>query len=148
MSDQLTIVVPTDFSPGSLAALEWVKRLDTLGSVNVHCVNVAQDLSLYMPVMAGSVVQNAPPINELKQIAAESLATFIEQHMSDRDPAVVSSVLVGRPAEEICQYAKEVDADMIVIGARGHSQLAQLLIGSTTEGVVRQAQCAVLTVRP
>jgi len=148
MSDQLTIVVPTDFSPGSIAALDWVKRLDALGPVNVHCVNVVQDLALYMPVMAGSVPQNAPPINELKQIATESLTTFIKEYMSGREPAVVSSVLVGRPAEEICRYADEVDADMIVIGAQGHSKLAQLLIGSTTEGVVRQAQCAVLTARP
>jgi universal stress protein A len=147
MSESLKIVVPTDFSKESLAALDWVKRLNDRGHAEVHCVNVVQEPMMYMPVVAGAAIQGMPPVTELKRISEESLATFVETHMSDFETPAVTKVLVGRPAEEITDYAKEIDAQMIVIATRGQSGLARMMLGSTAEGVVRQAECPVLTVR-
>ena len=47
----------------------------------------------------------------------------------------------------ILKLAKDVSADVIVMGTRGSSGLTRLLVGSVAESVVRKAPCPVLTVR-
>ena len=147
MTETLKIVVPTDFSNESTAVLNWVKKLSDRGHAEVHCVNVVQQPMMYMPVMAGTAMASMPPINELQKISQESLNIFIKDNLGDLDNSPVSKVLVGRPAEEITNYAKEIDAQMIIIATHGHSGLAHMMLGSTAEGVVRQAICPVLTIR-
>jgi nucleotide-binding universal stress UspA family protein len=147
MPESLKIVLPTDFSDGSLAAVDWVKRLSERGHAEVHCVNVVQEPMVYMPVMAGTTAAAMPAVPELQRISEANLEIFVDKHLSDLDIPVVSEVLVGRPAEEITDYAKKVGAQMIVIATRGQSGLAHMMLGSTAEGVVRKAECPVLTVR-
>ena len=52
----------------------------------------------------------------------------------------------GAPDVEILTAAKLFEADMIVMGTRARGRLAQFLLGSTAEAVVRRAACPVLTV--
>ena len=56
-------------------------------------------------------------------------------------------VRVGVPWREIIKTAERQHADLIVVGARGRSGLAHMILGSTAERVVRAAPCPVLTVR-
>ncbi len=53
----------------------------------------------------------------------------------------------GRPASEIVIEADRFGADLIVVGARGHSAVERLLVGSVSSEVVDQAHCPVLVVR-
>jgi nucleotide-binding universal stress UspA family protein len=55
-------------------------------------------------------------------------------------------VLHGFPAETICAHAEEGGYDLLVMGARGLSSIQRLLIGSTTEAVLRSSPCPVLIV--
>jgi universal stress protein A len=147
MSESIKIVVPTDFSNESLAVLDWVKRLNDRGHAEVHCVNVVQQPMVYMPTFPSAAMASMPSINELQRISEQSLKSFVETHMFDLETLPVTKVLMGRPAEEITNYAQEIDAQMIVIATRGQSGLAHMMLGSTAEGVVRAAKCPVLTVR-
>ena len=52
----------------------------------------------------------------------------------------------GAAAEEIVAAARLWEADLIVMGSRGRGKLAQLLLGSTAEAVIRGASCPVLAV--
>jgi len=52
----------------------------------------------------------------------------------------------GQPYEEIVTYAESKDIDMIVLGVRGHGLVKTLLLGSTTDRVVRRSPCPVLSV--
>jgi nucleotide-binding universal stress UspA family protein len=54
---------------------------------------------------------------------------------------------VGNPYEEIVSAAKEISADLIVIGSHGHTGLGRLLLGSTAERVAKYAPCPVLVVK-
>jgi nucleotide-binding universal stress UspA family protein len=51
----------------------------------------------------------------------------------------------GRTSREICRYAREREVDLITLGTYGLSGVERLLLGSTTERVVRSAPCPVLT---
>ena len=57
-------------------------------------------------------------------------------------------LLAGHPSDELIKYAVVHEVDLIVLGVRGHSVMESLLVGSTTDRVVRQAPCPVLSVRP
>jgi nucleotide-binding universal stress UspA family protein len=54
---------------------------------------------------------------------------------------------VGKPVAEILDCARTDSADLIVIGSHGHGALAQMILGSVADRVVRQAPCPVLMVR-
>jgi len=147
MTESIKIVVPTDFSEQSLSVLDWVKMLNEKGHAEVHCVNVVQEPMVYMPEMAGTAAATLPTMSQLEAISKESLDSFISKHMDDFETPPVAKVLVGRPADEIIDYAKKIDAKMIVIATSGHGLLTRAVLGSTAEGVVRLAECPVLTVR-
>lgn len=53
----------------------------------------------------------------------------------------------GNPAQEILRAAKDGEFDLIIIGAKGHSLLRNLMIGSVCDTVVHNAPCPVLVVR-
>lgn len=56
-------------------------------------------------------------------------------------------LLEGDPASEIVQHAREVGADLIVMGTHGRTGLDRLLMGSVAERVMRDASCSVLVVK-
>jgi nucleotide-binding universal stress UspA family protein len=54
---------------------------------------------------------------------------------------------VGAPGKMICQLASNINADLIVIGRRGHSGLNEMIMGSVSNYVVHHADCSVLVVQ-
>ena len=58
-----------------------------------------------------------------------------------------SKVVQSGPAKEILDVAKEFEANLIVMGTRGHSELTGLLLGSVASKVLRHAECPVTVVR-
>jgi nucleotide-binding universal stress UspA family protein len=53
---------------------------------------------------------------------------------------------IGSPSDQICAMAREWNADFIVIGTRGRGRIAQFVLGSTVEAIIRQSPCPVITV--
>ena len=60
---------------------------------------------------------------------------------------VSTELLVGDPADEIVASADSHDADLIVIGSRGHGALASAILGSVSLGVLHETRRPVLVVR-
>jgi nucleotide-binding universal stress UspA family protein len=55
---------------------------------------------------------------------------------------------MGKVDLEIVALAKELGADLIVMGCRGHRGVRRVIEGSVSDGVIRHARCPVLVVRP
>ena len=58
-----------------------------------------------------------------------------------------AELLRGDPVDEIVAYADSIDADLIVVGSRGHGALASALLGSVSRGILAKAGRPVLVVR-
>jgi nucleotide-binding universal stress UspA family protein len=83
----------------------------------------------------------------LADSAKTRLADFIKEHFSGLESTPIAKVLIGPPADEIVGYAEEVGADMIIMTTHGYSGVKHVILGSTTESVLRHASCPVLSVR-
>jgi nucleotide-binding universal stress UspA family protein len=146
MTAQNKIVFSTDFSDESLAALWWARKMSEDLEAELHCVTAIQDPLAYASVMESSAV-TLPRIEEVTDHTQTKLSGFVKEHLDGLAMPPVAKVLMGRPADEIVRYADEINATIIVMATHGHGGVARIFIGSTTEGVVRQAKCPVLTVR-
>jgi len=136
------IVIPTDFSDHAAAALPWAQKMASALGMPMHCIYVARDPVVFAGPEVGAYA--TPPLAEIKQQAAGEMAKYLEQHGLGAD--VTSAVLVGTPFVEIIRYARAQHGSMIVMSTHGYSGLKHVLMGSTTEAVVRKATCPVLSV--
>jgi nucleotide-binding universal stress UspA family protein len=137
------IVCPTDFSERSDAALPWVKRLLAQNG-DVHVVYVVEEPHIYASLDMGPIP--IPSIEELTQSAEKRLDAYVAGRFAGAGK-VVKRVLVGRPAEAIVAYASKQGATVIVMTTHGYSGVRHVLLGSTTEEVLRHATCPVLSIR-
>ncbi len=141
-----TILVPTDFSEASEAALEYAKGLAQAFGAAIHVVHVTEDL-LAHAWSAEVYVASMPNLREeIDKEARDRLAAMVTDDERARFK-VSTAVIAGNPFLEIVRYAKTNDIDLIVIGTHGRGPIAHMLLGSVAEKVVRKSPCPVLTVR-
>lgn len=84
--------------------------------------------------------------DEIKSV--EDFARRIAVQLDGKFQSVTSAAKVGAPSHEITELANQSHADLIVLGAVGHSALESVLLGSVTEYVANQSQASTLVVRP
>ena len=144
MAGKNVIVFPTDYSEASLAALPWARRMADQLQAEVHCVYVVEEPHIYATLDMGPVP--IPSVDELSKSAEKRMGAFATSHLKALGN-VVTKVLVGRPAEEVVSYAKERGASLIIMTTHGYSGVKHVLLGSTTEAVLRHASCPVLSIR-
>jgi nucleotide-binding universal stress UspA family protein len=141
-----TILVPTDFSDASSAALDYAKSLAGAFGASIHLVHVMEDL-LAHAWSAEVYVASMPNLREeIEKEARERLATMVTDE-ERRTLRVETALVAGNPFLEIIRYAKANDVDLIVMGTHGRGAIAHILLGSVAEKVVRKSPCPVLTVR-
>src|SRR5262245_47896254 len=145
MIDLKRILVPTDFSKFSKAALDYAMALAEKFRTELYLLHVVQNLGVMIPDMVNVVPPVMPSNEQLTAAVREALDRLIKENQLERFN-VKSDVRIGSPFYEIIQFAKENDIDLIVMGTHGHSGLAHMLMGSVSEKVVRKAPCPVLTV--
>jgi len=133
------VIVPVDFSPESLMAVDVGLQLVDRPE-HVHVVHVMIDIT---PLEAGEVWGVIDPqarVGQIEKMLKEKLA-------GDKYKGVQIAVLLGEAAHGIANYAQERNADLIVIPSHGRTGITRLLIGSVAERVVRLAHCPVLVLR-
>ena len=71
----------------------------------------------------------------------------IVQRAKDLEVQLETDIAVGHPVEQIVHRAEKDHIDLIVLGRRGMSRFEKMLVGSTSEKVLRYAHCPVMVVR-
>ena len=152
MAEAITrILVPVDFSDHSDLALRYANRLAERFNATMEVLHVVDD-----PFVAGawSPEAMAPNIPEL----LDDLVGAARKKLADMQAAaidkgtrfttrVLTSIVSGKPADCITDYARTEPFDLIVMGTHGRTGLSHALLGSVAERVVRTAPCPVMTVR-
>ena len=141
------ILVATDFSEPSDAALAYGRELAARFNATLHVLHIAENI--YITTFGAESYAAVAP--DLQAEVEDSARARLQQLVLDSDgsgprttPVVMTS---GSPAFAIIDYAGEHEIDLIVMGTHGRGALAHLLMGSVAEKVVRLAPCPVLTVR-
>jgi nucleotide-binding universal stress UspA family protein len=141
------ILVPTDFSPPSDAALDYARILAAKFGSSLDILHVIDDPTAASEFVADGFAPSTEDIRTgLLAHARRRLERAINLVDRSRYHAHADAVL-GLPAQAIVDYATATGAGLIVMGTHGRTGLAHLLMGSVAEQVVRTAPCPVLTVR-
>jgi universal stress protein A len=139
------IIFTTDFSDTSIAALPWALDMAKMLDADITCLYVVETPQIYSSLDMGAVA--IPTTADLVESANIRMKSFIAEQFANASITTEGKVVVGHAATEIVSSAKESEAKLIVITTHGYSGVKHVLLGSTTEDVVRHATCPVLSVR-
>ena len=137
------ILVPTDFSDNSEAALEYAIELAGRLDAAIVLLHAFQPPALDLP--EGMIAGIADATDRILRAAEQTLASSVELHRSSK-VAIETLIKHGVPWRLIVDAAAEIDGALIVMGTHGRSGLPRALLGSVTEKVVRMAACPVLAI--
>lgn len=96
----------------------------------------------------GIAIENLEEIVAVSEKTAATQLEALKEKFAKPGLPVETRQLTGAPAPLILEEANECGADYIVMGSHGHTALYDLLVGTTTHGVLKNARCPVVIVPP
>ncbi len=136
------ILVPTDFSEHSLAALKYAIELAREHESEVVLVHVVEPL----PYGVGRWYEPTKLLEDYGEMASGELERF-EKQATQLYPKCRSELHFGVVHEVVGELVIKLKVDLIVMSMRGQTHLLDLLIGGNAEKLLRYAPCPVLRIR-
>jgi nucleotide-binding universal stress UspA family protein len=142
LPDLKTILVPTDFTEPSDAALDIAMQLARLTGADLEILHVNIDPTFVVPP-PGDILAVPIDLSRALQSAMERLDATVARATAEGLKARGASES-GRTHTEIVDHARKIGAGMIVMGTHGRHGIGHALLGSVAEKVVQNAPCPVL----
>ena len=139
----MRILLAVDGSNQSIDAAGLLAKLPFAEAPDVTVLSVLVDATFDI-VNSDAGVQ----LREVEQETAKKNFDNVQAILRGAGMTATHEIVEGHPNRHIIESAKKIDADLIVLGARGHSTVARVLLGSTSDFVANHAECPVLIVRP
>lgn len=138
------ILVPVDFSDITTAVVETARRFAAAFQARLIILNVAEPEPDFVGFEAGPPAVRIATARDYKveRQRLDDLKARLVAGGSD----VTALHIQGPIVEKIIHEASEQQADLIVIGSHGHGAFYDLLVGSVTHGVIKDARCPVVVV--
>jgi nucleotide-binding universal stress UspA family protein len=138
-----TILFPTDFSENAIHASEYAGLLAQKFDANVVLLNIYS-----VPIISEyQVPYNISDFTmEMKEISEKNLQTFADKFIETTELSkerISQKIEYGFVSDVIIETAKSIDADMIVMGTKGASNILEKWIGTTAQTVMKTAECPV-----
>ncbi len=138
------IVVGVDGSPGSIAALRWAHAEAALRGATLEAVAVWQ-----YPMMTTIPAFGAmPEVTDLSEETERHLRDVVQTAGIESSAEVPVTLRVCEGAAASALIAAAAEADLLVVGSRGHGGFAGLLLGSVSHQCTMHASCPVVVVHP
>ena len=144
------IVVGTDGSDSAAVAVRHATALAKQTGGTLHVVSVYRPVSLGSVAIAASAGISTVDVEDVNRgVAAEGaqVADHAATEAKDQGVKVEKHVVPGEPADALVSIAKDVGADLIVVGNRGMSGARRFVLGSVPNKVSHHAPCSVMIVR-
>ena len=135
------ILHANDGSEHAFHALAFAISLARQNNSELHMISVEE--VDYMPEFIEEVRQEAGTAARRYHAVIQRARTLADQGQVKLHTHVVT----GHPVRDIVDFAEDIEADLLVIGATGHSALYERLIGSRADRIVQLANCPVLVVK-
>ncbi len=139
------IVYATDFSDGAARAAELASHLARIHGARLHLLHVITELGDRHRRSIPAGVMDAF-VREVNTQAVTDMHDFVQRLFGQFKGELTTEVVIGPGAEAVLSQAEKLGADLIIVGSHGRHGLEKLLLGSTTERVIRQSSIPVLTV--
>lgn len=136
--DSKPVIVGVDGSPDSLQALQWAAEYARRYEVPLHAMTVYQ-----VPVVWGGpyAMSSLPDSKELEEQARKVLADAVNEALGEGAEAT-QRIESGHTAYALVMASYE--AQLLVVGSRGHGGFSGLLLGSVSQYCVTHARCPVI----
>ncbi|WHI53038.1 universal stress protein [Microbulbifer sp. MLAF003] len=141
MAKYQQILVGLDLSEESSQVLDKAAALAGAFGAELSLVHAIEPLTF---AYGGDIPMDLSEVQDQLQSQAKEQLQKAAQPLNI--PSERQHVILGQPSTEIHRLAKDLEADLIIIGSHGRHGLA-LLLGSTANGVLHGAKCDVLAVR-
>ena len=132
------ILLAYDGSPDGREALDQAEQLASASGATVRL------LAIIDPSESAFIVEGMFFIPNNQQFVTQSVLNAGAKRLRSAGCTATNEVKYGRPAEQIVLSAKEMNADLIVIGHRDQGTLARWLNGSVGESILHHPPCSVL----
>jgi nucleotide-binding universal stress UspA family protein len=136
-----TIVIANDGSDHAFRAVDLALTLAKESSADLHMISV-EEIS-YLP---GTIEE----VREETGAAGRRFHSVINRARSmaeERQVSLKTHVVAGHPVRDIIDLTRNLKADLLVVGAKGHSAFYERMIGSRADRLVHLAPCPVLVVK-
>ena len=146
------VLYSTDFSPLAEYALDYVKKLKEAGAKEVIVVHVVDDLSIELPDGA-DLLREKELFKILPEVDQEYVTSIVErleaikQELEKRELSAKLYLKYGNIPRQIVKVADKESVKLIVMGAHGKGLLTEIILGSVSTDVIRNANCPVLIVK-
>jgi nucleotide-binding universal stress UspA family protein len=139
------ILVPIDFSkPSEYAARMAAKIAKKTGAsiTLIHLIELPSGVSDTGYRSRFSIPESMLYLRKTKEKVLEFKNSFFTE-----DLTVTYFIKLNNPFDGIIKYADKIDADLILMGSKGHSKFEEIMIGSNTEKIVRSSKIPVIAVK-
>jgi universal stress protein A len=126
------VLCPVDFSDSCLQVLDYASLL---------AQNTNAEIILLHVIETGSTLSSS------SNVSLNTLLADYEKRIREKGVLVRWEIMAGLPENCILAYASTNPVDLIVVGSHGQTGLTRLLVGSTTEAIMRKAPCPVFVVK-
>jgi nucleotide-binding universal stress UspA family protein len=140
------ILFPVDFSEASPKIVPYVTEMADKFDSEIHIVFVARAFqyftSIYVPHPSVDLFENA-----VADGGRKSIEEFAEKYFKEPDK-IKLVILNGDAAEEIINYIKEKDIDLLIMGTHGRKGIDKLIFGSVAEKVTKTSPIPIMLINP
>ncbi|WP_163329538.1 universal stress protein [Desulfurobacterium thermolithotrophum] len=146
------ILYSTDFSPLAEYALDYVRKLKGAGTKEVVIVHVVDDVSIELPEGA-DLIKEKELFKILPEVDQEYITTLVQKLETiksklEREGLSAKIYLkYGNISKQIVNIAESEKVRLIIMGAHGKGLLTEILLGSVSTDVIRNAKCPVLIIK-
>ncbi|QDS93984.1 Putative universal stress protein [Roseimaritima multifibrata] len=138
----MKVLLATDGSDSSIDAAKFVRGLAERNDIDLTIMTVSYNPTEY------SMQPWMPEWTDVEEKRTRSLLDSTADSLRDHVSTLKLIHKSGPTVPCILDEAADIKADLIVIGAKGHSAIHRVLLGSVSDSVASHAKCSVVVVRP
>lgn len=138
-----TIFVPTDFSDNACNAINYAVEIAKLTKAKLILFH-----AFHIPVTYPDAITDVTPIEEIEKANMNRLKKIMKEIQSKNNVSLNIECIckIGFAVDEISEFVKTKNIDLVVMGIHGANYLSEILMGSTTTSLIKEDSCPILVI--